>query len=238
MRAPRSVPTPAMRATLPALPVSLLLSLCSAACSSNGGGGEDARRELLHLSFDGKAVLPAGWRAETTNLHGTPGRWQVTFDSDAPTPPHALALVDTGSSTGQSYNLFWTDAVRVADVDLSVALRADGGGEDQGGGLAWRIRGAGDYYVARWNPLEANLRLYHVVNGRRTQIAGAKTTADPALWHVLRVRHAGTSIACSLDGAELLQAEDGTLTAPGGIGLWTKADARTSFDDLALLQDG
>jgi len=225
-----------MRTPLRALP--LLLLLGPAACSSNGNGDGTARAELLHLAFDGKAVLPGGWRAETTNLHGTPGRWQVAMDSDAPSPPHALALVDTGSSAGQSYNLFWTDAVRAADVDLSVALHADGGDEDQGGGLAWRIKSVSDYYIARWNPLEANLRLYHVINGRRTQIAGVKTSADPAHWHVLRVLHTGSSIACLLDGAEVLSAEDETITAPGGIGLWTKADARTSFDNLVLRAGG
>lgn len=220
------------RASRPSLLLALLLGF--AACSSEGHAGGAPPPAQVSLSFDGRAVLPAGWRADTTNLHGTPGRWIVAMDSGAPTPPNALALVDTGTSTDETFNLFWTDAVRAADVDLTVALHADRGEEDRGGGLAWRMRGPADYYVTRWNPLEGNLRLYRVQNGRRTQIAGVKTMADPAEWHELRVTHSGSDIAVALDGAELLHAEDEALPGPGGIGLWTKADARTSFDDLVL----
>jgi hypothetical protein len=218
--------------------VLLALALGCAACSSDNHASGASQGAHLSLSFDGKAVLPAGWRADTTNLHGTPGRWIVAMDSGAPTPPNAVALIDTGTSTDETFNLFWTDAVRAADVDLSVALHADGGDEDQGGGLAWRMRGSGDYYVTRWNPLEGNLRLYRVQNGQRTQLKGVKTTADPARWHTLRVTHSGEDITVALDGAELLQAEDEAIPGPGGIGLWTKADARTSFDDLVLKPGG
>ena len=110
-----------------------------------------------------------------------------------------------------------------------------GGVEDQGGGPAWRHRRSeDDYYVARWNPLEDNFRVYSVRGGERLQLDSARVRSDAQAWHTIRVRHVGDSITCWFDGEELLHATDAKLTTPGAVGLWTKADATTSFDDLAV----
>jgi len=194
-----------------------------------------AFRGRLALDFDALALdtLPAGWRVEATNPGATQASWGVS-----PRPGggagRALVLRDTRGATGQTFNLCWSPEPSFRDGTLRVTLRAGSGVEDQGGGLAWRMRDAKNYYVVRWNPLEDNLRVYHVADGRRSQLASARVFTDPQAWHTLEVRHQDASIVCSFDGEELLAVDDTTFLAPGGVGLWTKADAATAFDDLVV----
>ena len=117
---------------------------------------------------------------------------------------------------------------------MRVRVRADRGVEDQGGGLVWRAADGENYYIARWNPLEDNLRAYKVVDGRRTQLLTADVVADPDSWHGLVVSMTGERMEVRLDGEVLLFGEDGTFPGGGRVGLWTKADAATSFDDLEV----
>lgn len=220
-------------------PLPLLLLLTAAACSTSGGeGGLHAPGPSARTwSFeDPPGGMPAEWRIETTNPReaGVQARWQIRAEAGAPSGERIAALVDPQGATGQAYNLCWTAKVEQADVELEVAVRAESGEEDQGGGPAWRVQGADNYYLVRWNPLEDNFRLYYVQDGERVQIASAHVEADPSAWHRIRVSHAGTGIACAFDGEVLLRAEDATHTLPGGVGLWTKADAATAFDDLVL----
>ena len=106
------------------------------------------------------------------------------------------------------------------------------GKEDQGGGIVWRYQDAKNYYVARMNPLEENYRIYKVVAGKRTQMGTKEDLKIPAgQWHVLKIKQVGEQIECSLDGEKYLRVKDDTFTKAGKIGLWTKADAQTSFDD-------
>ena len=125
------------------------------------------------------------------------------------------------------------DGTSYGDLDLSVRLRAVAGEVDRGGGLVWRARDAKNYYIARYNPLEDNFRVYKVQDGKRTQFQSAKVPGDEA-WHVLRVTMVGTRITCRLDGQSLLEVEDSTFPAAGMIGLWSKADAQSYFDDLTV----
>src|SRR5262249_19934249 len=120
------------------------------------------------------------------------------------------------------------------DVDLSVRLKAIAGEHDQGGGLVWRAKDAKNYYLARYNPLEDNYRLYHVVNGKRTLIQNVDITHSEG-WHTLRVTMTCDQITCYYDGKKYLEARDSTLPEAGKIGLWSKADAQSQFDDLTLI---
>jgi hypothetical protein len=120
------------------------------------------------------------------------------------------------------------------NVDLSVKMKAIAGREDQGGGLAWRAKDAKkNYYVARYNPLEDNYRLYKVEMGRRNQNQSADLPHSDG-WHTLRVTMEGDHIQCFYDGKLFLEAKDPTFPGPGKIGLWPKADARSHFDDLKV----
>jgi hypothetical protein len=107
------------------------------------------------------------------------------------------------------------------------------GDTDRGGGLIWRAKDKDDYYICRYNPLEDNYRVYKVENGKRTQFASAKAAGDEA-WHTLRATMSGSKIACFLDGKKLLEADDSTFAGAGMVGLWSKADAQSFFDDLTV----
>ncbi len=106
---------------------------------------------------------------------------------------------------------------------------------DQGGGIAWRARDEKNYYLARWNPLERNLRAYKVVDGTRTQLFDKPLEAG-AGWHELRVWFSRDKIEIWFDGRSQGEFADSTFLTPGMVGLWTKADARTQFDDLEILE--
>ena len=144
-------------------------------------------------------------------------------------------LMQTAGSPSTVFNLALAAKPRPKDLELTVSLHAIAGKEDQGGGLVWRARDASNYYVTRYNPLEDNFRLYKVVAGKRTQLATADVKLPPG-WHKLTVRMEGDHITCSLDGKVLLNVRDSTFPDAGKVGLWTKADARTEFDDLLLVE--
>jgi hypothetical protein len=120
------------------------------------------------------------------------------------------------------------------DLDLSVKFKAISGRVDQAGGLVFRYRDANNYYLVRANALENNYRLYHVVRGTRTQIAGSNLRVTANAWHTLRVVCAGEQIEAYYDGQRAITARDATFRGPGLVGVWTKADSVTYFDDLVV----
>ena len=157
------------------------------------------------------------------------GRWEVADDGGN------RVLAQRASNPDDTFNVVLADDTRAKDVDLSVRLKAVAGELDRGGGLVWRAKDAKNYYIARYNPLEGNFRVYKVEDGTRTQFQSAEVPGDLA-WHTLRVRMAGDRIRCDLDGKTLLEATDGTFPGAGKVGLWSKSDARTYFDDLKLTE--
>jgi hypothetical protein len=114
-----------------------------------------------------------------------------------------------------------------------VRLKAVAGETDRGGGLVWRAKDKNNYYIARYNPLEPNFRVYKVEDGKRTQLDHAEAPGDTE-WHTLRITMNGREIFGYLDGKNLLEAEDSTFVDVGKIGLWSKSDARSYFDDLTV----
>lgn len=187
----------------------------------------------LRVTFDDSDAVPAGWTVAETNARGTPGKWTVTLEPGGASEARALRLAETKNS-GSTFNLLLSTETYAADLRMRVRVRADRGREDQGGGLLWRARDADNYYVTRWNPLEDNLRLYKVVDGKRSMLASASVSTDARAWHLLEIEAWGTRTRISLDGKELLVHEDTTFTNGGHVGFWTKADAATSFDDLEV----
>lgn len=191
----------------------------------------DEPKKLAH-DFEAAKVsdVPKGWTIARTGT-GQGSVWAVVEDKTAPKGSKVLA--QTGASPASVFNLCVLDDAAFADVEVSVAFKATEGKTDRGGGVVWRYIDANNYYVARFNPLEENLRLYHVVAGKRTQIGGMeqlKLKADE--WHTLKVCMVGEGITCSLDETAEIVTCDTTLSKPGKVGLWTKADARTYFDDF------
>lgn len=175
--------------------------------------------------------VPAGWKAAHTGT-GEGSVWKVVADDTAPSKS-GYALAQTAESPKAYFNLCVSDKPGIKNIELQVAFKAVKGKEDQGGGLVWRYQDADNYYIARMNPLEDNFRVYKVVAGKRIQLdtkEGLKVSAGT--WHTLSVRHVDDTIECSLDGKKYLAATDSTFTKAGKIGLWTKADAQSHFDDL------
>ncbi len=168
--------------------------------------------------------LPEGFTNEV-------GEWKVVADETAPSKPNVLAQL--AKSSGPTFNLTLISGTDYKDVDLSVKMKAIAGKEDQGGGLVWRAKDAKNYYVARYNPLEDNYRLYKVEKGRRSQLQSANIKHGEG-WHTLRVIMQGDHIQCYYDDKKYLDAKDSTFAEAGKIGLWTKSDAQSHFDDLTV----
>lgn len=183
-------------------------------------------------SFE-EAGLPADWEPAETNSEGTPARWETAAADGAPDGARVVRVVESENSGG-TYNLLLTRDPFPADLELSVQLRADRGREDRGGGLVWRARDAAHYWIVRWNPLEENLRIYVVEDGVRRALASAQVEAQAQAWHEIRLVARGPDVIVWFDRVEALRASDPALAEGGRIGLWTKADAATSFDALRL----
>jgi hypothetical protein len=155
------------------------------------------------------------------------GHWRVVEHDDG------KVLAQLARSPNPVFNVVLIEGPDAQDLDLSVKLRPIAGVNDQGGGLIWRAKDAKNYYVARFNPLENNFRVYTVVDGKRTQLQSAEVTHQGD-WSRLRVTMKGDHIVCYLDGVKLLDIHDATFPGPGKIGLWSKSDAQTEFDELKL----
>ncbi len=185
-------------------------------------------------NFDGDTPgqLPAKFHGAKT-AGGTQEKWTVTADPTAPSKPNVVAQTST-DQTDYRFPLLISDEGSFQDVDLSVKFKAVSGSVDRAGGLVFRLRDPNNYYIVRANALENNYRLYHVVNGRRSQFAGANLKVTSGEWHELRVEAVGNKITCYYDGSKKIEATDDTFKDAGKIGLWTKADSVTYFDDLKV----
>jgi hypothetical protein len=156
------------------------------------------------------------------------GEWKVV-DSDSGKAPAQKA-----SSPGPAFNVTLIEGTNAKDVDLTVKLKAVEGKSDQGGGLVWRAKDAKNYYIARYNHLEDNYRVYKVVDGKRSQPFQSADITHHDGWTTLRVTMKGDHIECYYDGKKYLDVRDSTFPGAGKIGLWSKSDARSQFDDLTL----
>ncbi|MSR60637.1 MAG: hypothetical protein EXS05_23860 [Planctomycetaceae bacterium] len=174
-------------------------------------------------------TLPTGWSAAKTG-EGEGSVWKILEDKSAPAGANVLAQTSSKGPNGL-FNLCVADSPKLADVDLTISLKPVVGKIDQGGGPVWRYQDQNNYYVVRLNPLEGDFRLFHVVDGKRTQLAKpAKVREETGKWHTIRVVHKGNRIQCQLNGKLHFDIRDDAIREAGRIGLWTKADAVTSFD--------
>ena len=204
-------------------------------CAQRGGSGRGqrgrgAQRDMWSFEKDKAGSVPRGWKVAETGGKGTPATWQVVEDDSAPDGTQAVAIT-ANKNRGSTYNLMIAQDTSYKDLVIRVKVKAATGKEDQGGGPIWRARDADNYYIARWNPLEDNFRLYYVKDGKRTQLGTADVKTDPKAWHEIMIVHRGNMIAASFDGKRLIELEDTTFGGAGKVGLWTKADAATAFDN-------
>jgi hypothetical protein len=151
---------------------------------------------------------------------------------EVPSPPHVLAQLKNRGFE-QDYHVILVEGTITTDLDLSVSLLPVAGKGDMGGGLIWRARDNQNYYITRANPLEQNIRFYRVVKGVRYKLANFDHIISVDTWHTLQVKARGDHIQIIFDGQTVFDVRDETFQS-GQIGLWTKADAVTYFDDLRL----
>jgi hypothetical protein len=208
----------------------MVLSLIATLILMFGCGSPDSQRP--NRLFEGKVSigsLPPDWAIAETNGKGTPAVWQIVADKTAADGAKAVAITKT-QNTGQTYNMLIHQNIKLGDVPISVKVKALSGKEDQGGGPVWLYQDNNNYYIARWNPLENNFRVYVVKDGKRKQLGSADVQVDPAAWHTITIDHKGSLIKASLDGRQLIEVKDDNFPDAGKVGVWTKADAATAFD--------
>ena len=179
------------------------------------------------VNFDNDPVgsVPVGWTCGVTG-RGNP-RWAVAADPNAPSKSNVLMQSGSGAfpwcvKSGSS----------VVDGFVEVKFKPVSGKEDQAGGLVWRWKDGDNYYVARANALENNVSLYYTERGSRKTLQYVDAPVARGTWHTLRVEFAGTRIAVSLDGKRYIEVHDSHIGDPGAVGVWTKADSVTAFDDF------
>ncbi len=199
-------------------PLARVLAVCE--CSLLMVGAVAIEKRTWDFQADAPGKVASGFTTEV-------GAWEVAADGSN------RVLHQKAESEKRAFNIALIDGTRYKDLDLSVRVKAVAGKVDQGGGLVWRAKDKDNYYIARYNPLEDNLRVYRVEAGKRTQLDHADAPGDKE-WHTLRITMAGRQIHGYLDGKMLLVAEDSTFPDAGRIGLWSKADAQTFFDDLSV----
>lgn len=181
---------------------------------------------ILSFDTDSPGALPPGWQQGVTGK-GAP-RWTVRADAGAPSKPNVLE--QSGSGT---FPWCVRSGSSLQDGYVQVMFKALAGREDQAGGLVWRWKDGDNYYVARANALENNVSLYYTAAGRRNTLKYVDAPVPPRQWHTLRVEFSGGRISVSLNGKTYIELEDSHLTAAGAVGLWTKADSVTAFDDFS-----
>ena len=179
------------------------------------------------LRFDNAAVgiLPSDWMAGATG--GGAPLWTVEADASAPSKPNVLK--QSGQST---FSWCVKKDVSIEDGFAQVRFKTVSGKEDQAGGLVWRWKDGNDYYVVRANALEDNVTLYHMIGGKRRAFKNASAPVATNRWHTLRVNFKKDRITVSFDGNRVIDTRDRSIAGPGSVGVWTKSDSVTLFDDF------
>ena len=175
---------------------------------------------------DATGAAPKGWTCGATGA-GT-ARWIVEADPSAPSPPNVLR--QSGSA---DFPWCARKDIAMADGFVEVRFKALAGREDQAGGLVWRWQDGNNYYVARANALENNVSLYYTVNGSRKTLKYVDAPVPANQWHTLRVAFQGKRIQVTFNGKTYIELDDDHIKAGGAVGVWTKADSVTSFDDFS-----
>ena len=157
------------------------------------------------------------------------GDWRVEAEPSAPSGPNVLR--QAGRFKTPDFPRFVIKGLTFADLTVRVRCRPESGSVDQACGLMFRLRDSDNYYITRAHPLEGNVRLYRVVGGDRQQLASADLAMASGQWHTLEATARGQSLTVRWNETPIITATDSTFDK-GKIGLWTKADSVTAFDDL------
>ena len=198
-----------------------------------------ASAEVISFDKEQPGSLPPGWTSAMTKTGGAP-RWEIKADNSAPSKPNVLAQLSEDRTSGR-FPLAIYDKATFRDGEVSVRFKPISGRTDQAAGLVWRYRDSHNYYIVRANALENNVVMYKVEGGTRTSLApkgaasntyGVKHPVPKQTWSELRASFQGNTATIYLNGQTLFTVEDATFSGTGKVGLWTKADSVTYFDDF------
>ena len=178
-----------------------------------------------HFDQSSPGAAPPGWAVGVTGRGVC--RWTVEADPDAPSQPHVLKQSGVGDFP-------WAvkSDTKITDGYVEVKFKPFSGKRDQAGGVVWRWKDGNHYYVARANALENNVSLYYTEKGRRNTLKYVDAPVPLNTWHVLRVEFRDKRIRVLLNGKPYIEMEDAHIAGEGAVGLWTKADSVTLFDDF------
>lgn len=192
-------------------------------------GGKD-----LIVNFDNSTVdkIPEGFSVALTG-RGGPVIWAVKEDSTAPSSNRVLAQLSS-ERDHVHFPLCVYDGFKVKDVLVSVKFKPVSGRIDQAGGIVVRYHDQDNYYVVRANALEGNIDLYKIVGGVRQEITGGSGQFFSGQWQTLGLEIQGAHLKVFFADKLLFEADDNTFQNEGKVGLWTKADSVTYFDDLRI----
>jgi hypothetical protein len=196
-----------------------------------------AQTRKIDFEQDAVGQPPKGFEFGHTAKAGAPGKWLVQEEAGN----KFLAQLEP-DRTGSRFPLAVVNDVSAADVDITVRVRPVSGRVDRAAGLVWRYQDEDNYYLVRANALEGNVVLYKVQKGRRTDLPlkgegrtyGKSAKVPTGQWSTLRVVATGPRFEVSFNGQKLYEVEDTTFTQAGKVGVWTKADSVTQFDDLTV----
>jgi hypothetical protein len=193
-----------------------------------------AAANLVNFDDVKPGELPPNWTGTKTGK-GNP-KWIIEKDDSAPSQPNVLK-----QSGEADYPVALKNDTKLRDGFVEVKFKSMSGKTDQAAGVIWRAQDADNYYICRANALEDNVVLYKTERGKRESLDivgrkggyGTKVKVAPQQWHTLRIEFNGTRFKVFLNGKHLFDVEDTTFTDDGNVGLWTKADSVTAFDDFA-----
>ena len=203
--------------------------------------GSAAFAETIDFETSGVAsAVPKDFTPDTTG-RGQKAIWKLQETAGAPSGKLTVAQTST-DATDDRFPVLVYDRIMARDATISVKFKPVSGSNDQAAGLVWRYQDRNNYYIVRANALESNVVLYIVRNGERIDLPvkgrgrtyGAQVPAiSKTGWSTLAVSVKGKTFAVSFNGRPLYEVEDTVFTQPGKIGLWTKSDSVTLFDDFS-----
>lgn len=198
----------------------------------------EAGAEIIRFDSTKPGSLPAEWTVVMTH-NGAAQGWEIRRDASAPSKPNVLARVSAdGTPVRPPMAIF--NKVDYRDGELSVKFKTVGGRGDQVAGIVWRYRNPENYYAVRANALENNIAMYRVQDGHwvpltprgKPQTYAVRHRIPPHTWSILKVSFRKSRFEVYFDHRKVFEAEDATFARAGKVGLWTKADSVTYFDDF------
>jgi hypothetical protein len=190
-----------------------------------------ARADMINLASAPVGGAPSGFTFARTG-NGGPGKWVVVAD-DSAEGGRAIEQSST-EKTDYRFPLAIYEPVVSKNVEVTLRFKPIEGAVDRAGGIAARLIDASNYYIVRANALEDNVRFYHVIRGRRTELKSASLRVTANEWHTLSLKAEGDRFRVMFDGKELYTVTDKTITRAGKVALWTKADSVTRFDRIEI----